>query len=55
MSKLIWWYIYQKSDQSEHEAKACSQQKAREKAREHVVFSFGFTSDWLRKCRFRLS
>ena len=41
--------------QSEHEVEACSQQKAREKAREHVVFSFGFTSDWLRKCRFRLS
>ena len=42
-------------NQSESEANPCSRHKAREKAREHVVVCFGFTSDWCRKWRFRQS
>ena len=42
-------------NQSESEAIPYSRLKAREKAREHVVVCFGFTSDWCRKWRFRQS
>ena len=35
-------------NQSESKADPCSRHKEREKAREHVVVCFGFTSDWCR-------